>query len=238
LSTAGQAFPCALLQDVLPPLARLGTDCAFVGDADWVDSPLDTRGGVAGTFTGVDLDALVTEQFPHQLSGPGVVRIERASVARGKLVELLGVLESENGTISNSLVEAARDHLQLAVGSGHQADLAATGFERLALAFRLDHRELRITGMADAGTLLENAAGPILISQGRAVPAVEVLRTLLPDNQYQVPATRQTAALVGLLPVPDFAPTRTSRLPAHTPTRLGEGGPPGDASVLRQPGLR
>jgi hypothetical protein len=87
--------------------------------------------------------------------------------------------------------------------------------------------------------VLASKTGPLLTaSPGHAVPAVNLLRTLLPDNQFQVPATRQTDVLVGLFPVPDVLPTRTAARQTHVPTRLRTSGPADAAPVLRQPGLR
>jgi hypothetical protein len=87
--------------------------------------------------------------------------------------------------------------------------------------------------------ILSDRRGPLVeVAAGHTVPATNLLRALVPDNQYQVPATRQTDALVGLLPAPDLAPTRTALAPAHMPMRLRGSGPHDAAPVLRQPGLR
>ena len=201
-------------------------------------------GELAGMFDRVDLDPLVTEQFPHQLSGLAVVRLQRATVESGKLTELRGTLQRRIGAISPSLLAAAAEHLQLAAPANLAAmdPSRAVPFRHLALGFHLSGRTLQLTGSADAtqaGALLANAGGPLLAAPPRhATAAVNLLRTLLPDNQYQVPATRQSDALIGLLPVPDLAPARTAAVPGgHTPTRLGPGDP-NSGPAIRQPGLR
>ena len=91
---------------------------------------------------------------------------------------------------------------------------------------------------AGQGILLAGSNGPIILAPPQhSVPAVNLLRALLPDNQFQVPATRQTASLISLLPVPDFVPGTTGNLPSHTPTRLSAQ-PPGSPAPIRQPRVR
>jgi hypothetical protein len=241
VTSGGHAFPCAVLQDLAPPLARLGPDCSFTGDLRWVDSPSGSSGGIAGSFSGIDLDALVTEQFAHQLSGIADVEIASAAVSHGKLSQLAGTLRARNGAISPSLLAAAQEHLGLEV----QIDLPSesgrpVAFDELALAFQLDGRSLHLSSArGEPGIFLSGPAGPLVAARpNHAVAAVNLLRALLPDNQFQVPATRQTGTLVSLLPVPDLEPGHTAALPAHTPTRLLPSSPTDAAPVLRQPGLR
>jgi hypothetical protein len=71
------------------------------------------------------------------------------------------------------------------------------------------------------------------------VPAINLARMLVPDSQLQVPATRQTAALIGLLPVPDLVPDAAeAAATAHIPTRLAPSQEPADDAILRPPVLR
>jgi hypothetical protein len=242
LDTAGNSLPCGLLADLVPQFVHLGRDCRFAGTASWTLGAA-ASGQFAGTLEGVDLDMLVTEHFPHQLSGQARVQVEQGLVAGSKLTELRGTLHAADGAISPSLLAAAAEHLQLAP----PADLnsmppgQAISYRRLAIGFHLDGNILRLAGSADptkAGVLVANASGPILEAPPKhAVAATNLLRVLLPESQFQVPATRQTDALVGLLPLPDPAPTRTASLPGHTPTRLAPASG-GSAPPIRQPGLR
>ena len=244
LDTAGRAAPCMLLADALPQVARLGRDCRFAGSVQWSDSSAGARGSLRGKFSHIDLDALVTEHFPHQLSGSAQLEITRAEIDAGKLIALSGSLVSNDGAISLSLVEALQEHVQLDLLADPQWLDAGRPlpFRRLAAAFELNGRSLRIVGQAgraNDGIVLAGVDGPILaaLPEHTASP-IGLLRALLPDNQFQVPATRQTDALVGLFPVPDIVPARTAALPRHTPTRLRSSGPPEAAPVVRQPKLR
>jgi len=243
LATGSQHLPLAALTEILPEVARLGHECQFAGTISGGKTDSGWSGELAGSLTNVDFDALVTEHFPHQLSGIGTVRIERAVVAGGRIEEFRGNIEIASGSISGSLLAAAEEHLQFEPAGDPQAnEFSGIPFERLAIEVQLDGRMFRIRGLAgmgNDGTVLRNQTGPLLMTRpGHAVPAVNLLRALLPDNQFQVPATRQTDVLVGLLPVPDAVPTRTAARQIHVPTRLRTSGPAEAAPVLRQPGLR
>jgi len=243
LATDNQHIPLAALTEILPEVARLGRECQFTGTISGEDTDSGWSGELSGTLTYVDFDALVTEHFPHQLSGIGTVRIERAAAVGGRLAEFRGSIEIANGSISGSLLAAAEEHLQLVPASEPQAnEHSTTAFERLAMDLRLDGRLLRIRGVAgppnDAVVMATQSGALLTAGTGHAVPAVNLLRALLPENQFQVPATRQTEVLVGLFPVPDVAPTRIAARQTHVPTRLRSSGPAEAAPVLRQPGLR
>ncbi|MCI0358082.1 MAG: hypothetical protein L0211_06345 [Planctomycetaceae bacterium] len=242
-TTGSQQLSLALLVDIIPHVIRLGPHGHFAGAIDAGEYDGQPWFTAKGTLAGVDFDSLVTEHFPHQLSGHGTIQIERANIQDGRLVEFRGGIDIISGSASKSLLAAAGEHLGLIVsGELPASDFATIPFERLAMDLALDGRNLQIRGKAGQGdeqTVLTGATGTLLASsRGHSVPAVNLLRALLPDNQFQVPATRQTDVLVGLLPVPELAPTRTAALPTHVPTRLRSSGPAETAPVLRQPGLR
>jgi hypothetical protein len=244
LDTGKTTLPCRLAAELVPELANLGRECQFRGAVECCDAAGEFSGQLSGTLTQVDLDSLVTERFGHQLSGLANVRIERGLIENGKLSELRGTIQASDGAISRSLVLAAAEHLGLnaadeAIGGGADERFA---FGRLAMEFQISGAALRLRGTADAkqeGILLVNAAGPILTSPPKhSVAAVSLLRTLLPDREYQVPATRQTAALVSLLPVPDASSSRPAEAPLHTPTRLLPATAQPAQAAIRQPVLR
>ena len=243
LNTNGAAIPCHLLASLTPDLAALGRDCQFTGVAQLCRSQGETAGLVVGTLTQVDLDALVSEQFSHVLSGLAKVRIDKGLIERSKLVELRGEVEAQSGAISRSLVTAAIGHLGLVASpESGQGTAAIIPFRRLAMSFHLSGKSLALAGGADpvtGGALLANAAGPILTAPAdHSIAAVNLLRTLLPENEYQVPATRQTAGLVQLLPAPDIVSTKAAHAAAHTPARLAPASRDPLPTAVRQPLLR
>ena len=242
LDTGGHSVPCSLLTDLWPELAGLGHECEFRGDAVVSNDAADLQIEMSGSFVNVDLDALVTERFPHQLSGTGNITIERAVFTGGKLTEVRGTLSAEQGIISPSLLAATAEHLAVQA-SPDVADIASAkpvAFSKLAIGFELSGAWLSLAGQADPeqpGALLIAGGRPLLTATNdHAVTSAGLLRTLLPDSQHQVPATRQTAALVRLLPLPDVVPGARA-VPSHTPTRLAPAGAQSEAAV-RQPVVR
>jgi hypothetical protein len=243
LATGDAALSSVLAAEVVPALARLGRECQFRGVAAFSFFPERTGGELAGELTQVDLDALVSEQFPHRLSGLATVRIDRAAIVGGKLSELRGAIEVNRGSISRSLLASAALHLQLtAAESVGEGAAEIVGFRRLAVSFDLNGQSLSISGRADPaheGILLTSAAGPLLYAApGHSTSAVNLLRTLLPDSGYQVPATSQTATLVNLLPVPEIHSSALSHLPPHVPTRLAPTTATKSPAAVRQPVIR
>jgi hypothetical protein len=244
LATSGQPLPLAWLADWMPQLARLGSECQFIGTVTCSEATeADWSGELSGTLTHVDFDTLVTEHFPHQLSGLGTVQIERATIQDGRLAEFRGGIDIVSGSVSRSLLAAGQEHLGLTQSSQTESTGdSSIPFQRLALDIALDGRLLRITGRTgrqdEQAVMLGHNGVLVSSTSDHAVPAVSLLRALLPDNQFQVPATRQTDALVGLLPIPDLAPLRTATRHSHIPMRLRSSGPADEAPALRQPGLR
>ncbi len=244
LDTGNQSAPCRLAAAIMPELASLGRECQLRGALELICTAGNYGGQLTGTLTQVDLDSLFTERFGHQLSGLATVRIEQSQIERGKLTQLRGTMQASDGAISLSLVLAAAEHLGLNIAdqaTGIEADETVV-FGQLAMEFQLSGAALRLRGVADSAqerVVLTTASGPVLTSPPKhSVAAVALLRTLLPDGQYQVPATRQTAALVQLLPVPDASLVRRDQAPTHTPTRLMPAAEPTTQAAIRQPVLR
>ncbi len=241
LDTAGQDVPCELLVDFWPAASRLGKSCRFAGTVSLQRDAGQWSAAATGRLAPLDLDALVTEQFPHQLSGQATFEIQRLAVQQGRLAELRGTLRASHGTLSRSLLAAAQEHLQLSIDSrfAQAASGAAVPYQRLAFGFELNGRSLSVTGLADptsSGVLVANSWGIIAEAPpGHAVAAVNLIRTLLPQSEFQVPATRQTAALVRLFPVPDLALDKAA---THTPTRLSASPAPSPQPAVRQPAMR
>jgi hypothetical protein len=267
LDTAGHALPLSLIAALVPELESIAlgnaaSGVSFRGSAQFVPARDGASGTLAGTFHGLDLDRLVSERFPHHLSGQAELVVDRAVFSGGRLESLGGRLLAERGGISPSLVAAASEHLDL----GTPLDTAALASDRLlpfthlAIGFRLDGQAIELTGLAglrSQGALLVGQHGPLLAAPpAHRTAAVGLVRTLVPASEIQVPATRETSTLIGLFPAPDIVLPRTAvhsdarpathledapRAPAplrHTPTRLRASGPAESAPVLRQPEWR
>jgi hypothetical protein len=240
LDTAGAPLPCSLAAEAIPELRKLGRDAQFAGAAVWVLTSGGLHGEVTGRLTDVDLDALVSEQLLHQLSGRAVVTLQPARMEKGQLQELRGSLQAMDGWISPSLLVAAGEHLGLELRPDLPLDSPRPiPFRQMSLGFLLSDRTLQLTGDCDAtrpGVALANAAGPIAeVPPNHVTASVSLLRTLLPESDWQVPATRQTGTLASFLPVPDLTPEVTAQRSAHTPTRLGPASTSAEGPVVRQP---
>ena len=238
VNTGKARLPCHFAALIWPPLERLGPEAEFTGEVTWL---LTDQGSaeLRGTFFGVDLDSLVSEQFPQVLSGKATVKIEKAVIREGRLLAAAGSAEVHSGgRISRSLLGAAVEHLQLqsgAVTSGSEV----LPYRRLAVGFRLDGAKLQLSGTADAGTpgvLITSRTAPILTApQSHTASAASLARVLLPDSRVQVPLASQTSGLVRLLPTSAISAasqnTQTARRP-HTPTRLSPSG--SSTNVIRE----
>jgi hypothetical protein len=262
LDTSGHVLPFSLIASLVPELQASARGVSFRGSAQFVPAREGVRGTLTGTFRGLDLDRLVSERFPHQLAGVAELIVDRAVFSDRRLQSLSGRLLADRGGISPSLVAAACEHLELDT----PLDPAALASDRLlpytqlAIGFRLDGQSIELTGLAglrSQGALLIGPQSPLVTAPpAHRTAAVGLVRTLVPASEFQVPATRETSALVSLFPAPDIVLPRTAARndarPAahledaaptptplrHTPTRLRASGPAESAPVLRPPGWR
>jgi hypothetical protein len=237
VDTGRASLPCHLAAHFWQPLERLGPEAEFSGTASCT---LASRSSakLSGLLAGVDLDALVSEQFPQILSGNARIKVE-AVIEEGRLAAASGRIDvPAGGRISRSLLVAAAEHLGLDNEAGSdRGDVVA--YRRLGIGFRIDGARLQLSGLADAGTpgvLISRNTAPLLKAPANhATAAVGLARVLLPDSQMQVPLASQTADLVQLLPAPAIIPASAERARSarsHTPTRLSPGGP--SADVIRE----
>jgi hypothetical protein len=74
------------------------------------------------------------------------------------------------------------------------------------------------------GAILADKSGPLLMaSSAEKIPVVALVRMLVPANEVQVPATRQTDWLIAHLPVPEaIVPADSQRSSARIHLRSGE----------------
>ncbi len=118
LYTGGGELPCNVLAMGLAELRPLGPRCRFRGYI-WANETADGWDGeVTGQLVELDLGSLVSDHFPHRMSGAGELTVQSARFRRGRLEEASGILVAGPGTIDRSLVTAAVDRLGLVPGSG------------------------------------------------------------------------------------------------------------------------
>jgi hypothetical protein len=211
----------------LPELGTLGSRCRFRGyiyaNQDSGRHPIDNwSGGVTGQFTGVDLDRLVTDHFPHKLSGAADVDIKTAKFHHNRLEAATGTIVGGPGVISRSLLQAAVKHMQFSSGVELELLRDQVPYNRLALDLFMDSRGLRIDGRCSSpqsGIVMTNDRLCLLAAPAAQYqPATALIKTLVPESTVQVPATNQTDWLVTHLLMPQaVAPqTREAALPSAT----------------------
>ncbi len=148
LQTAGALLPFELLWPGGDGARRLGTRCRFRG-AVWAElTPGGWQGELTGELVDVDLDRLVSEHFPHKLSGQASIVVRQARFRRGRLVQADGSFSApEGGVISRSLIDAAADSLRLSCEGPE--DARADGlvrYRQLAFGFQIESEGLTLVG--------------------------------------------------------------------------------------------
>ncbi len=209
LHTGETAVPCWLLAGPLGFLPHLGPRASFRGSIWATETSDGWEGEISGALVDVDLQSLVTEQFPHRLSGRADIAIQKCSFRHGRLEEAGGVLTAGPGVIGRSLLIAAADNLHLTAGEAAAKVATLQEYRELALGFVIDTAGITLRGQCSGapGVLVKSRDGALLTeSAGPPEPAVALLRMLVPQSEVQVPATREADWLIGRLPVPAVMP--------------------------------
>ncbi len=210
LSTGDGELPCSVLALAIGELKPLGPRCRFHGQVWASETPDGWEGEVAGQLAELDLGSLITDHFPHHLSGIAHATITAARFHRGRLEECCGVVAAEHGTISRSLLAAAVDRVGLTPGAKPLPPGDRIAYDELAMSIVLDANGLRLHGLcttAEPGTILSDGRNRLLGEPASgSQPVAALVQMLVPQSIVQVPASRQTDWLLRHLPVPDVLP--------------------------------
>lgn len=230
LTTGSTSLPCSLARSIWSGVECLGRGSDFQGRIIFSQQGGHTRTQASGRLAHVDLDVLVSSQFPHRLSGLGEIEFAQVTIDDGRVESAAGRIIAGPGAISRSLVQSALVHLQLQAASDAKLDAnPLLPYRRLAFSFAVDSQGLKLEGDAgqSPGAMLIDDRGRVLVN-GPAVanqPVVNLARALVPRAEVQIPATRETAALVRALPLPSIVeaggqvPAGQARLPRANPKR-------------------
>ena len=231
LTTGPAPLPCSLARSLWPGVECLGTASEFEGRVFVSEQAGRTKTQVSGRLTRVDLDLLVSGRFPHQLSGLADVELAQVAIEDGRIESAGGKITAGPGAVSNSLVQSALVHLRLQGATESKAGPdQLLPYRRLAFAFAINSEGLALHGEAaqTPGAMLVDDHGKILLHEPSVLsqPVVSLARTLVPQSEVQVPATRESAALVRTLPVPSIegasggqGPANQARSPRVNPKR-------------------
>ncbi|MBW3600970.1 MAG: hypothetical protein KY475_27355, partial [Planctomycetes bacterium] len=157
----------------------------------------------------VDLDRLVSAQFPHKLSGPADVAFSRLEFEEGRIRRAAGWLDAGPGTISGGLIAAAQQSLHLRTHPpAANIDAEIRRYTRLAFGFELDEEGLRQSGACDSeGTVLmleDESQTRLLDRHTHLTPIASLIRMMAPVSEVHVPAAKETDALLRVLPLPSI----------------------------------
>jgi hypothetical protein len=226
IHTGVVAVPCSLLTVPVGIANRLGERARFRGSL-WATETADGWSGeLTGEFTEVDLQTAIAEQFPHHLSGTASITIQTVRFRGGRLEEARGTLVAAQGVVGQSLLSSAARHLQLSGTAGGDSNSALVPYDQLAFLFEIDSTGLTIRGQCDRppGAIFSGGGKALLAeSSGSSGYVVALLRTLVPQSEVQVPATRESDWLMRRLPVPQVVPPAGE--PPQGKLRLAPQGP-------------
>jgi hypothetical protein len=208
-NTGGGRFPARVLAPLIKAESWLGTQAQFDGYLSFEEREGRWTGDLQGHLIALDLDTLVSQHFPHTLSGSADLTIRKAIVADNHLVEANGSLRCGAGMIGRSLWTAGIEHLGMRTTAAPVASATTTPFKQLACSFVLSRRGLQLFGECEntPGTVLLADAG-VLWQQPSydAQPVASLIRTLVPQSEVQVPASHESQWLIDVLPVPQVVP--------------------------------
>jgi hypothetical protein len=192
LDTGGAAMPCWLLATGLPSFEGLGSEGRYCGVLWAALLPQGWEGGLKGRFNRLDLDRLVTDRFPHKLSGLAEVTIRQAEFHQGRLVKLDGSINAGPGVVSRSLVDDSAQFLRCVAATDPGMVVPELPYQLLAATFLLDHRGLQLHGLCQPEGSRVILTGPYRWIVGepdvQPQPLAGLLQTLIPVQHIRVPA--------------------------------------------------
>ncbi len=219
LQADGAALPLPLLAALAGRENHCGPHSTLEGTLTAMETPDGWQAELVGQLKNVDLHWVVSEQFPHQLSGNAELNMKHAVVHAGRLEELEGTIHAGPGTVSRSLLAAAVASLGLQsdeLDKPHTRASQAISYEELAAVFTCNGSGLSLHGACanQPGVIMRGTNNVLLADSNRGpVPVVALVKMLVPDSRVQVPATRQTDWLLNLLPIPDIVPGDPQAVP-------------------------
>jgi hypothetical protein len=224
-NSGASPLPCSTVAAIWPAVQQMGKASAFAGRISVSARQAGWKAQFAGRLSGVDLDLAVGGRFLHKLTGPAEAQFEHLSIEDGRIESAAGKLTAGPGVIGRSLVESAQTHLHVQpTNEALKGKGRLLPYTQLCLSF-----ELTAAGLALQGTIPR--ADCAMLSSDRGVlvrepalprqPVVNLVRTLVPQTEVQVPATRETDALTRVLPIPSIFTPAAGQQPLPQAKAIG-----------------
>lgn len=205
LQSPEAAIPCGLAWPWLDVPTWMGAACRFRGTVRGQQSGTHSRTEIVGHFVEVDLRQLVSEHFPHHLSGLAELQVHSARLVDGRIEQLSAAAVGGPGQVSRSLLAGGWEMLEMPAGPLPPPAVDRIAYERLALAFLLDARGLVIEGRCSKdspGAVLIDANKVLLNRPERPQSVASLVRLLCPPTPHVVPHVREAESLLRVLPLP------------------------------------
>jgi hypothetical protein len=209
LHTGGGSLPCEVLCTLLGMKSdSLGPKATFRGSLWAKDTVGGWEGELSGQLAQLDLGRLVTNQFPHHLSGTANVTIQKGVVKQGRLEEAEGSFTAGPGVVGRSLLFALFDNLHWEPGRLAEESAELNPYEQFAFSFVLSKKGLVFGGQCRdglPGAMIETRSGPLLLEpKEQPQPVLNLIRALVPASEVQVPASHESHWLLEHLLLPQL----------------------------------
>jgi hypothetical protein len=217
-------IPCSVLSTILPPFPDLGPNSKFQGLINGNHVPEGCRRldgqeyaagwqlDVRGYLLDIDLEKLVADHLPHEISGTGSLQLEQLQIFAGRIAVMKGSLQATRGRISRDLVASCVQELGLETTFPILGPTALLIYDELAVGFHLDGAGLRLFGECHSnpeGAMLVGYAYRLDAPSRSAGPIrpTKAIAALTSTPEFQLSTSRHASALVRRVPFIPTAPT-------------------------------
>lgn len=177
-----KSLDCSLIAGSPRWLRQVGSAVRFQGHA-WLESHNGTwQAELTGRIHGVQLDRVVDDRFPFELTGNAALDIEQAVFQRGRVVVLEGRLTAGPGVVSRQLLAAQQVLGMRAAANRSTPDADVLEYDSLAMMFHLSSEGIMVRGLCEPradGVVMTHGSAPILIDGGSNRYAVDRIITAL-----------------------------------------------------------
>jgi hypothetical protein len=157
-----------------------------------------------GRFSAVDLGRLTGSRAAHCINGLAELEIERARFQEGRLQDAAARITAGPGLVSRGLLLAAAESLEMPCGPAAVSGDGLLPYEQLCLGFSISPGGVVLNGGSARGppsAVLMDRTGILLSEPARPQPLAGLIRALCPADDSLVPANRQSAWLMLMLPL-------------------------------------